>query len=162
MIVVAAVCCNALRNVLIKKGDPIPPHQTLFACSVVSAIAGIGMMSLRLMFSVMDDLALVGARRDGDTARSSNGCSISEGGFDWLRVTGLNASLCFVGYNFASFNLLARLTPVGHAVGNSFKRVLVFAGGLMFLGELMNSRQLGGAALALAGVLAYNVSGAKK
>ena len=74
----------------------------------------------------------------------------------------MNASLCFVGYNFVSFNLLARLTPVGHAVGNSFKRVLVFAGGLMFLGELMNSRQLGGAALALAGVLAYNVSGAKK
>ena len=156
IIVVGAVCCNALRNVFIKKGDPIPPHQTLFACSVVAAGVGIGMMLLRQMFGVMDDLTSVGA---GNTRPSSSG---GAGGVDWLRVTGVNASLCFVGYNFASFNLLACLTPVGHAVGNSFKRVLVFAGGLLFLGEVMSNRQLGGAALALGGVLAYNVGGARK
>lgn len=158
-IVVAAVCCNALRNVFIKKGDPIPPHQTLFACSVVAAVVGIGMMFLRLAFRVMDDISYAGVADDEHAGRNTGSGS---GSLDWIRVTGINASLCFVGYNFASFNLLARLTPVGHAVGNSFKRVLVFAGGLVFLGEVMNSRQLGGAALALAGVLAYNISGAQK
>lgn len=159
--VVAAVCCNALRNVFIKKGDPIPPHQTLFACSVVAAVVGVGMMFLRLAFRVMDDISYAGVTDDEHAGRNT-GSGNGTGSFDWIRITGFNASLCFVGYNFASFNLLARLTPVGHAVGNSFKRVLVFAGGLVFLGEVMNTRQLGGAALALAGVLAYNVSGAQK
>ena len=160
-IVVAAVCCNALRNVFIKKGDPIPPHQTLFACSVVAAILGIGMKFLKMSFRVMDDLSYVGVAGGGHTEYNTDPGDGSGGSFYWIKVTGINASLCFVGYNFASFNLLARLTPVGHAVGNSFKRVLVFAGGLLFLGEFMNARQLGGAALALAGVLAYNVSGAQ-
>lgn len=159
-IVVAAVCCNALRNVFIKKGDPIPPHQTLFACSFVAAIVGIGMKFLKMSFRIMDDLSYVGLAGGEHTEQNTGPGGDSSGRFDWIKVTGLNASLCFVGYNLASFNLLARLTPVGHAVGNSFKRVLVFAGGLVFLGEFMNARQLGGAALALAGVLAYNVGGA--
>ena len=77
----------------------------------------------------------------------------------WLRMDGVNAALCFVGYNLASFNLLLRLSPVGHAVSNSCKDVLVSASGLLVLGEVMSVRQLGGTAVALAGVLAYNVAG---
>ena len=164
IIIVGAVCCNALRNVVIKKGDPIPPHQTLFACSAAAAAVGISMMLMRASFSLMEELASVGARGGGENTGRSTSTSTSGGiggGDDWLRVSGVNAALCFVGYNFASFNLLARLSPVGHAVGNSCKRVLVFAGGLLFLGEVMSARQLGGAALALTGVLAYNVSGAR-
>eukprot|EP00904_Undaria_pinnatifida_P001180 jgi/Undpi1/11062/HiC_scaffold_30.g13360.m1 len=166
IIIVGAVCCNALRNVVIKKGDPIPPQQTLFACSAVAGVVGVGMMLLRLSFSVMAELSSMGAR-GGENTRLSTSTSTSTsgggagGGNDWLRISGVNASLCFVGYNFASFNLLARLSPVGHAVGNSCKRVLVFAGGLLFLGEVMSARQLGGAVLALTGVLAYNVSGTR-
>ena len=53
---------------------------------------------------------------------------------------------------------MLRLSPVGHAVSNSCKDVLMPASGLV-LGEVMSVRQLGGTAVALAGVLAYNVAG---
>lgn len=148
-ITLPAVCCNALRNVLIKQGDPISPHQTLFACSAAATYVGIGIMLL--MFMVRAALSVV----TGDEAAGSGG-----GNGGWFRVSGVNAALCLVGYNFASFNLLARLNPVGHAVANSCKRMLVFESGLLFLGAVMSVRQLG-AALALVGVVAYNVAGAR-
>eukprot|EP00752_Nemacystus_decipiens_P016187 g14474.t2 len=150
----AAVCCNALRNVVIKRGNPIPPHQTLFTCSAAATVVGIALMLLRLTFRSMDDLL----QRGG----------LGHGGYDgrdlvssWVRMDGVNAALCFVGYNLASFNLLLRLSPVGHAVGNSCKRMVVFASGLLLLGEVMCVRQLGGTAVALAGVLAYNLAGTR-
>lgn len=163
VIAMAAVCCNALRNVVIKKGDPIPPQQTLLACSAAAMMVGVVMMFLREMFSVMDELSALPVQTlpapattvaPGETVRAGDG-------YGWLRTNGVNAGLCFVGYNLASFNLLARLSPVGHAVGNSCKRMLVFASGLLFLGEVMSVRQLGGAAIALVGVLAYNIAGTR-
>ncbi|CAN0497901.1 unnamed protein product, partial [Ectocarpus sp. 12 AP-2014] len=146
----AAVCFNALRNVVIKKGDPIPPHHTLLACSGAATVVGVGLMLLRSGLLVLGDLD------------QESGQSISSGrdpGAGWFRIDGMNAALCFVGYNLASFNLLVRLSPVGHAVGNSCKRMLVFATGLLLLGEVMTVRQLGGTAVALFGVLGYNIAG---
>lgn len=146
----AAVCFNALRNVMIKKGDPIPPHHTLLACSGAATVVGVGLMLLRSGLLLVGDLD------------QENGQWIHSGrdlGAGWFRMGGVNAALCFVGYNLASFNLLVRLNPVGHAVGNSCKRMLVFATGLLFLGEVMTVRQLGGTAVALLGVLAYNIAG---
>ncbi|CAM9695268.1 unnamed protein product, partial [Scytosiphon promiscuus] len=130
VVAVAAVCLDALRNVVIKKGNPVLPHQTLLACSAATAMIGAGLMLLRSGLFMLADL-----------------------------MKGVNASLCFVGYNLASFNLLVRLSPVGHAVGNACKRMLVFASGLLFLGEVMTVPQLGGTVIALFGVLAYNMAG---
>ncbi|CAB1098846.1 unnamed protein product [Ectocarpus sp. CCAP 1310/34] len=145
-----AVCFNALRNVVIKKGDPIPPHRTLLACSGAATVVGVGLVLLRSGLLALVDSDL----EDGQSINSGR-----DPGAGWFRMSGVNAGLCFVGYNLASFNLLVRLSPVGHAVGNSCKRMLVFAIGLLFLGEVMTVRQLGGTAVALFGVLAYNIAG---
>ncbi|CBJ28751.1 conserved unknown protein [Ectocarpus siliculosus] len=156
MFTMAAVCCNALRNVLIKKGDPVPPRQTLLACSLAAAAIGVSLMALRVVMRSMDDLLLGpapgGVVEAADAAREGNGAS-------WLSMEGVNAALCFVGYNLASFNLLAQLSPVGHAVGNSVKRVVMFGSGILLMGEVMTGRQLGGTAVALTGVLVYNLVG---
>lgn len=152
----AAVSCNALRNVVIKQGDPIPPHRTLFTCSVAAGAIGVALMLLRLMVRSMDELLLGGE----DTAAESGENAPQYGA--WLSMSGINAALCFVGYNFASFNLLARLSPVGHAVGNSVKRVVMFGSGIILMGEVMTARQLAGASVALVGVGAYNVAGKRK
>ncbi|CAM9316275.1 unnamed protein product [Ectocarpus fasciculatus] len=156
MFTLAAVCCNALRNVLIKKSDPVPPRQTLLACSSAAAAIGVSLMVLRVVMRSMDDLLLGPAPGNvveaADAARESNGTS-------WLSMEGVNAALCFVGYNLASFNLLAQLSPVGHAVGNSVKRVVMFGSGILLMGEVMTGRQLGGTAVALTGVLVYNIAG---
>ncbi|CAN0200070.1 unnamed protein product, partial [Scytosiphon promiscuus] len=144
-----AVCCNAMRNVIIKKGDPIPPHQTLMACSAAATIVGVSLMLVRIVARGIDDIL-------GQGCGSNNGGRITP--FDdvgWIRMGGVKASLCYVGFQLASFNLLASLSPVGHAVGNSCKRAVVFASGIVLLGEIMSARQLGGAMVALGGVLAY-------
>eukprot|EP00752_Nemacystus_decipiens_P016189 g14476.t1 len=150
----AAVCCNALRNVVIKSGNPIPPHQTLLTCSAAATAVGATLMLLRLTFRSMDDLLQRGGSGHG-------GDDVDDSASSWVRMDGVNAALCFVGYNLASFNLLLRLSPIGHAVGNSCKRMVVFASGLLVLGKVMSARQLGGTAVALAGVLAYNVAGSR-
>ncbi|CAN0183456.1 unnamed protein product [Ectocarpus sp. 6 AP-2014] len=156
MFTMAAVCCNALRNVLIKKGDPVPPRQTFLACSSAAVAIGVSLMALRVVMRSMDDLLLGpapgGVVEAADAAREGNGAS-------WLSMEGVNAALCFVGYNLASFNLLAQLSPVGHAVGNSVKRVVMFGSGILLMGEVMTGRQLGGTAVALTGVLVYNLAG---
>ncbi|CBN78930.1 putative phosphate/phosphoenolpyruvate translocator precursor protein (ISS) [Ectocarpus siliculosus] len=171
---VAAVCFNALRNVVIKGRDPIPPHQTLLACSSAAAAVGITVMVLRFMMRSMDDLLLgpeevvqVATGVVGEAAQSAGGAAVTavDGRHQyssWLSMDGVNAALCFVGYNFASFNLLASLSPVGHAVGNSVKRVVMFGSGILFLGEVMTGRQLGGTAIALSGVVVYNIAGTRK
>lgn len=149
-IALAAVCCNALRNVVIKTAAPVPPHQTLFACSVAATFIGFGLMFLRFLSGATLTLSTGGAAdktQVGDKAR------------DMFQIRGINAALCFVGQNFASFNILASLNPVGHAVGNACRYMLVFASGLLLLGEVMSPGQLGGAAIALVGVLTYNVAG---
>ena len=143
----AAVCANALRNVVIKKANPIPPHQTLLACSLAATIFGCGLMFVKFIDNSMDDL------QDTECDRSGGG----DGG-GWIRMEGVIAALCYVGFQFASFNLLAFLSPVGHAVGNSCKRVLVFGSGIVLLGEAITFRQLGGTAVALSGVLAYSLA----
>eukprot|EP00752_Nemacystus_decipiens_P010080 g8982.t1 len=144
----AAVSCNALRNVVIKKGDPIPPHRTLFTCSVAAGVIGMALMLLRLIFRRMDELT------GGEDSLTEGG--VGDSHYDsWMSMDGINAALCFVGYNFASFNLLARLSPVGHAVGNSVKRVVMFGSGIVLMGEVMSARQLAGAGVALLGVGVY-------
>lgn len=159
VIAVVAVCCNALRNVVLKKGDPVPPHQTLLACSTVAMVVGIVLLVLRFVFNVIVGMLALSTAAGQAVAVEEEQPGSSDPS-SWFHANGVNAALCFVGYNFASFNLLARLSPVGHAVGNSCKRMLVFASGLLFLGEVMSARQLGGATVALVGVLAYNVAGA--
>lgn len=169
---IAAVSCNALRNVLIKKSAPVPPQQTLFSCSVAAGVVGVALMLVRLTMRSMDNLLLgqedtaasmVAAQRGEATAGLDATHSSFEDQYDtWLNVDGVNAALCFVGYNFASFNLLARLSPVGHAVGNSVKRVIMFASGMLLLGEVLTSRQLTGAVVALLGVMIYNVTRTRK
>ena len=156
----SAVGCNALRNVVIKRGKPIPPHQTLLACSAAAAAIGVALMLLRYASLHLGELVAEGGSAAGEVGSITGGGS-NDLATSWLRMDGVNAALCFVGYNLASFNLLARLSPVGHAVGNSCKRVLVFASGLVFLGEVMSVRQLGGAVVALSGVMAYNVAGTR-
>lgn len=140
----AAVCFNALRNVVLKRDAPTPPYVTLFICSVVATVVGMSVMLATLF------VEMLGPKEEGTPPPLSTG---------WLRESGINAALCFVGYNFASFNLLTHLSPVGHAVGNSCKRMMVFASGLVMLGEAMSSRQLLGAITALGGVLGYNIAG---
>eukprot|EP00903_Cladosiphon_okamuranus_P008896 g8515.t1 len=154
VLTMSAVCCNALRNVVIKRGSPIPPHQTLLNCSAAATVIGATLMLLRFTFRSMDDILETGSS-----------CYGGDGGDDmassWVRMDGVNAALCFVGYNLASFNLLLRLSPVGHAVGISCKRMVVSVSGLLLLGEVMSIPQLGGTAVALLGVLAYNVAGTR-
>eukprot|EP00903_Cladosiphon_okamuranus_P011257 g10615.t3 len=152
----AAVSCNALRNVVIKKGDPIPPHRTLLTCSLAAGTIGVAFLLLRLMIRRMDALLIGGGNVE---------TGVAHGAAQYVsRVTidGVNAALCFVGYNLASFNLLERLSPVGHAVGNSVKRVAMFGSGIVLMGEVMTGRQLAGTAVALAGVGVYNITGIRK
>lgn len=140
-VLTACACCAiAARNILLKRPDPPPPPPPLglLACSIVGAVVG----SLALLVPWLP------------------------WGWEWateplLRMSGINAALCSVGYNLASFNLLSELTPVGHAVGNSSKRICLFASGLFLLGEggSMSPRQLGGALVALLGLASYNLAG---
>lgn len=138
-VITACACCTiALRNVLLKGTDsPPPPPLSLLVCSVVAAI--IGSVVLLLPWQPL---------------------SWEWAGRSLLDVSGVNASLCFVGYNLASFNLLSQLSPVGHAVGNASKRVCLFAVGLM-LGEdgPMSVRQVAGAFVAFIGLAGYNLAG---
>lgn len=149
-----AVCSNAMRNVMIKKGDPIPPHQTLMTCSAAALVVGVGLMLLRLVARGIDDLLGQGC---GGEARTT---PFGDGSGSWIKMDGVKAALCYVGFQLASFNLLAFLSPIGHAVGNSCKRTLVFGSGILLLGESMSARQLSGALVALVGVLAYGLAGA--
>lgn len=149
-VTIAAVCCNALRNVVLKSGTPIPSHVTLYVCSVAATFVGLTIMLSRLVLELIVGSEAAAVVRAETTASAHSG---------WLQPSGVHAALCFVGYNFASFNLLAYMSPVGHAVGNSCKRMLVFASGLLVLGEVMSAWQLAGAAVALGGVMAYNVAG---
>ncbi len=151
----AAVGTNSLRNVAVKKGNPIPPHQTLLACSAAATLVGFGLALVRFVAKGMDDV--LGQGCEG----SPKGGGRGGGSSSWIEVEGVTAALCYVGFQLASFNLLAFLSPVGHAVGNCCKRVLVFGSGIGLLGEVMSLRQLGGTGLALFGVLVYSVAGAK-
>lgn len=130
----------AARNVLLKRPDtpPPPPRLGLLACSIVGAVAG----SLTLLMPWLP-------------------WSWEWAGESLLRTSGINAALCSVGYNLASFNLLSELSPVGHAVGSAGKRICLFACGLYLLGDggSMSSRQLGGASVAILGLASYNLAG---
>lgn len=137
-IITACACCAvALRNICIKKMQPPPPPaHSLLVCSVVAAAVG----SVVILIPWLPFC------------------------WEWaphslFLPSGLNASLCFVGYNMASFNLLSELSPVGHAVGNASKRVCLFATGLVF-GErdLMSPRQSVGALVAFVGLAGYNLA----
>eukprot|EP00752_Nemacystus_decipiens_P010079 g8981.t1 len=108
---IASVSCNALRNVVIKKGDLTPPHHTLSTCSVAAGIVGVSIMLVRGIVRGMDKFLIGGENGVELVAAPQYG--------SWLGMNGVNSALCLVGYNLASLNLLARLSPVGHAVGNS-------------------------------------------
>lgn len=139
-VVTACSCCAvALRNVFLKKPNPPPPPPLgLLVCSVVGA--WVGTVALLVPFLPW---------------------SWEWSGVCLLRTSGLNAALCFMGYNLASFNLLSELSPVGHAVGNASKRVCLFATGLFLLGEegSMSPKQLAGASIAFMGLASYSLAG---
>ncbi|CAM9950993.1 unnamed protein product, partial [Sphacelaria rigidula] len=150
LVTFAAVCCNALRNVVLKQEGPTSPYATLFVCSVAASIVGAGLLVSRLL---LGDPTIPHHVAELSSSPDSGGSS------HWLQLPGINAALCFVGHGFASFNLLAVLSPAGHAVGNSCERILVFASGLVVLGEVMSWRQLVGASVALCGFVGYNTAG---
>ncbi|CAB1110699.1 unnamed protein product [Ectocarpus sp. CCAP 1310/34] len=61
-----------------------------------------------------------------------------------------------------TFRLLGQLHPVTHAVGNTIKRIVVIAAGAFaFGGDLGGARGVMGSALAVIGVLGYNLSKAR-
>ena len=141
LVTTCACCTVALRNILLKRVDPPPPPPLgLLVCCIVAAGAG----SFALMIPFLP-FSWEGAKES------------------LLRVSGVNAALCFVGYNLASFNLLSELSPVGHAVGNATKRVCLLATGLLLLGEerSMSPCQLVGISLAFVGLLGYNLTGTR-
>ncbi|CBJ48453.1 hypothetical protein Esi_0002_0275 [Ectocarpus siliculosus] len=164
VLTMTAVCFSALRNVAIK-GSPVPPpHQTLLACSVAATVVGVGLMLVRIICRRMDFLQRTGPGPDSALRiiESGGGDGISnnhEFSTSWLRMDGVNAALCVVGCNLASFNLLARLSLIDHAIGSSCKRMLVFAGELFVLGKVMSVSQLGGTVVTFFGVLAFNIAG---
>ena len=140
LMTMCACCTVALRNVLLKRPDPPPPPPPLSL--LVCCIVGAGVGSFALLVPLLP-------------------FSWEWAGKSLLRASGVNAALCFVGYNLASFNLLSELSPVGHAVGSASKRVCLFATGLFLLGEegSMSPRQLAGASLAFVGLASYNLAG---
>ena len=144
LVTTCACCTVALRNVLLKGGNtlspPPPPPLGLLVCCVVGA--GTGSLALLVTFLPF--------------GWGGAGGSV-------LRMSGVNAGLCFVGYNLASFNLLSELSPVGHAVGNASKRLCVLATALYLLGEgkSITPTQLAGASLAFVGMMNYNLAGTR-
>lgn len=162
VLAMTAVCVRALRNVAIKGSPDPPPHQTLLACSVAATVVGVGLMLVRIMCRRMDLLQRTGPDSALRIIDSGGGDGISSNhdlSASWLQMDGVNAALCIVGCNLASFNLLARLSLIDHAVGSSCKRMLVFAGGLFVLGRTMTVWQLGGTVVTFFGVLTYNIAG---
>ena len=142
LVTTCACCAVALRNVLLKRVDPPPPPPPLglLVCCIVAAGAG----SFALMMPFLP-FSWEGAKES------------------LLRMSSVNAALCFVGYNLASFNLLSELSPVGHAVANASKRVCVLVTGLYLLGEdkSISPWQLVGVSLAFVGLASYNLAGTR-
>ncbi|CAM9845666.1 unnamed protein product, partial [Sphacelaria rigidula] len=118
--------------------------------NVAAAVVGAGLLVSRLLLQ---------ASTMSPHVTELSPLSDSDDSSSWLHLAGINAALCFVGHSFASFNLLAFLSPVGHAVGNSCKRILVCASVFIVLGEVMSWRQLAGTSVALCGVVGYNTAG---
>lgn len=136
VVTVVFVWFRVPQNAILKKDDPIPPHQTLLAYSVVAAVFGVGTMLLRLASNAMDEL-LADPSAVGNTVEV--GPVIGDGPGGWIRASGIDASLCFVGYNIASLTLLARLIAVGHTVSNYCKRMVLYINGFLFFGEMMQA-----------------------
>ena len=68
----------------------------------------------------------------------------------------LQAGVCHCIYNLVSFVLLARVSAVTHAVGNSMKRVVLVVGGWLYFGvEHVTGLNVFGSSLASFGVLLY-------
>lgn len=70
--------------------------------------------------------------------------------------------LCFYGYNEMQSKVLEKTDAVSMAVGNTLKRVAIFAGLFFFNGEAFPFQKTVGCAIAIAGCLAYGVLDSKK
>ena len=72
------------------------------------------------------------------------------------------AALCFQLYQQLSFEVLSRVNPVTHSVGNSLKRVVVIAASVLIFRNPVSATNIAGTALAIFGVIMYGqVKGAE-
>lgn len=72
------------------------------------------------------------------------------------------AALCFQLYQQLSFEVLSRVNPVTHSVGNSLKRVVVIAASVLIFRNPVSATNIAGTALAIFGVILYGqVKGAE-
>lgn len=67
----------------------------------------------------------------------------------------LLAAGCHCAYNLTSFLLLARVSPVTHAVANAMRRLFIIAVALLWFANPVTAANVAGTALACAGVLLY-------
>lgn len=140
-VIITALSFNAMRMVVLRMESQLPYRVTLFVFNAAAATVGLGIMLMRFL------LARAGAVQ-GDY-----------GG--WFLLSGLNATLCCLGYHFASCNLAGKLSPCGQALGQACRRVLMFASGLLLLGEAVSVKQFVGAVIVNAGALAFDMAGIK-
>lgn len=67
----------------------------------------------------------------------------------------LLAAACHCAYNLTSFLLLARVSPVTHAVANAMRRLFIIAVALLWFANPVTAANVTGTAIACAGVLLY-------
>lgn len=94
-----------------------------------------------------------------DAARAAAGVAPAKllSGTSLLREA-LLAAVCFHAYQQVSFSILARVTPVTHAVGNCVKRVVVILASLVVFRNPLTLRSAAGTAIALSGVFGYSAA----
>lgn len=82
---------------------------------------------------------------------ASQGVNVKE-----LCVRGLLAGFCFHTYQQVSYNILHKVSPVTHSVGNCLKRVAVIVSSIIFFQTPISTINALGTAMALAGVFLYS------
>jgi len=95
---------------------------------------------------------------EGRTVFSTWTGAVSSGApVDYLVGNLVVSGVSYYLYNEVAFWILALVTPVTHAIGNTIKRVVIIFASILILKTPVNAQGILGSAIAIAGTLAYSL-----
>ena len=95
---------------------------------------------------------------EGRTMFSTWAGAVSSGApVDYLVGNLVVSGVSYYLYNEVAFWILALVTPVTHAIGNTIKRVVIIFASILILKTPVNAQGILGSAIAIAGTLAYSL-----